>query len=409
MYDKEVINVLLNLARRHLATTFTLYADYTANHDSNHELCLAMAALGGLFVDAECAMTVTKILYNDARRLHFENFHLRAFTSSYKAALDCMKTFILLALYGICSGDKRSYEFTEAFHVSMIQVMRYCCELASTEPNAAVSSRFSLVLEAWTIIQSYRPLILQRPPSFLSELPFLESQNSHKLDLLPLLCPNENTDKISGSLQEVSYLGALTWAASSEWNEQGHRWRLWRSELIGLALERWMAKYSESRRPSELSCTLIYHLSHLQLLVNITFLRTSTRDFMRSAKTVEDQNLHDALQNCLHGQQFEAAVWHATTMLRVIQENLALQDGIETDSVGTPPLLEPPHLPYCIYFSTIVVWYRKNTERDLHPVDSIVCIRQGVRLLGRLKMRVAKVLQRSLHELFPEEHHVDLC
>jgi len=30
--------------------------------------------------------------------------------------------FILLELYGLCSGDKRSYEFVEAFHGNLIYV-----------------------------------------------------------------------------------------------------------------------------------------------------------------------------------------------------------------------------------------------------------------------------------------------
>jgi hypothetical protein len=30
--------------------------------------------------------------------------------------------FILLEVYGLCSGDKRSYEFVEAFHAKMLSV-----------------------------------------------------------------------------------------------------------------------------------------------------------------------------------------------------------------------------------------------------------------------------------------------
>lgn len=37
--------------------------------------------------------------------------------------------FILLELYGLCSGDKRSYEFVEAFHGNLISV---CPQTACT-------------------------------------------------------------------------------------------------------------------------------------------------------------------------------------------------------------------------------------------------------------------------------------
>ncbi|KAK1807489.1 hypothetical protein LTR12_018164 [Friedmanniomyces endolithicus] len=79
IYDKEVLNVLLNVARRHLGTTFELYANYEAQGDSEPELCLAMAAVGALYLGAECGATLSKALYNDARRLHFQNSTLEVY------------------------------------------------------------------------------------------------------------------------------------------------------------------------------------------------------------------------------------------------------------------------------------------------------------------------------------------
>jgi hypothetical protein len=33
-----------------------------------------------------------------------------------------MAQFILLEIYGLCSGDKRSYEFVEVFHGDLMEV-----------------------------------------------------------------------------------------------------------------------------------------------------------------------------------------------------------------------------------------------------------------------------------------------
>ena len=108
VYDDEIINVLLNVARRHIAPTFRIFADFAVTNDTRVELCLAMAALGGLYCGPQApgSNKVAQMLYNDARRLLLEKYLLHA-EGPFKQSLSIAKTFILLEVYGLCSGDKR--------------------------------------------------------------------------------------------------------------------------------------------------------------------------------------------------------------------------------------------------------------------------------------------------------------
>ena len=43
-------------------------------------------------------------------------------TVTVVASADCHEQFLLLNIYGLCSGDKRSYEFVEAFQGDLTTV-----------------------------------------------------------------------------------------------------------------------------------------------------------------------------------------------------------------------------------------------------------------------------------------------
>ena len=100
-----------------LSGTFALFSNFEANHDTRVELCLAMAAVGGLYCTAYAHMKVAKMLFNDARRLLLEQY-LQQISIDFSTSLSFSKTFILLEIYGLCSGDKRAYEFIEVFHAN---------------------------------------------------------------------------------------------------------------------------------------------------------------------------------------------------------------------------------------------------------------------------------------------------
>lgn len=407
MYDREVINVLLNNAQRHLATTFGIYANFEATVDTSHELCLAMAAVGGLFSSVEASTTVAKALYNDARRIHLETTISRPRGLIFTAALSRVKTFILLTIYGICSGDKRSYEFAEVHHFSTMQAMEYCWSIAPSELSKGHDLELSLLSEALDIIESYQVLLLQRPPYFPSTSFQRHPQTASNNDLAPLLTPPDQVRKIAGSLREVAALGAYAWTSVPRGQEYSHDWQLWRPEFVELALERWRDAL-ESSTAAQLSPMLLYHLTHLHLQINLGVLQRFARKFITLPETSHDKKIFGILRHCICGRPFAAAVWHANAMLRLIREHITTPSRSQLKVSDKLPVLEPPHLPYCIYFATLIVWYHEYNSSGLHSLARNVCVENGIHLMEMLKVRVAKVLANALRELFLDENSVDI-
>ncbi|KAK4551893.1 hypothetical protein LTR86_010794 [Recurvomyces mirabilis] len=119
VYDDEIVNVFLNLAAIYITPTFPVFKDLNVRANTVPELYLAMAAVGGLFCQVPGSFDMAKALYHDSRRL-------------------LLASFILLEIYGLCSGDKRSYEFVKAFHTDTLQVWQ--CTQAVERANASVTS-----------------------------------------------------------------------------------------------------------------------------------------------------------------------------------------------------------------------------------------------------------------------------
>ncbi|KAK5049566.1 hypothetical protein LTR84_004495 [Exophiala bonariae] len=69
LYDKDVLNVFLNLAKKHLSHLFPGLLVFEATRSTEPELILAMAAVGGSFCSVEGSHRVAGAMYNDARRL----------------------------------------------------------------------------------------------------------------------------------------------------------------------------------------------------------------------------------------------------------------------------------------------------------------------------------------------------
>jgi hypothetical protein len=145
IYDDEVINIFLDLACNHIGSTFKVFATFNIDGETRTELYLALAAVGGLFCQVTGSFDVAKALYHDARRLLHASTNEESAQSSNDVGkslsfcktvcISCFPTtlpsnqrmltsdkLLLLELYGYCSGDKRTYEFVEAFHTDLLQV-----------------------------------------------------------------------------------------------------------------------------------------------------------------------------------------------------------------------------------------------------------------------------------------------
>ena len=308
MYSTDMINMLLNLARSHISPTFTIFSNFEATSDTSSELCLAMAAVGALFSTAEGNNAVAKALYNDSRRMHLEQT-FRMEPRPARSRLDSAKTFILLEIYGLCSGDKRSFEFWEAFHYGTMQAYKSCSDEAPSDPDLSHALQLSLLSEAVTILESYRVLILMRPPLFISpqDSPLSTTENHRQSvtkDLLSLFAPAETFHASCGNMQTLATIASYAWMSGLRGQELSRTAQLWNSDFVELALERWMSAkadvLSSPPGPSDLAQVLLYHLAHINLHANLGIFQNFAHQF-RHPGTDSDTGMLKSLRAFVDG------------------------------------------------------------------------------------------------------------
>ena len=76
-HNKDIVRVFLNIFRRHIPETFSLFKDPAVSRKNRAEYTLAVAATGGLFCTVPGSAEVAKSMYNDARRLLLASFSVR--------------------------------------------------------------------------------------------------------------------------------------------------------------------------------------------------------------------------------------------------------------------------------------------------------------------------------------------
>ena len=411
IYDREVINVLLNLAKSHLSSTFAIFSTFEAITGMKEELCLAMASVGGLFCTVQGSTKIAKKLYNDARRLLLESV-MQISPPSFSTSLSSAKTFILLEIYGICSGDKRSYEFVEAFHANTLQAITSCRSSPFEDPHDDQGQQLLLLSEAMHVLESYRVLLLLRPPSFAPEYhPNLEAtrdlqvqQGLSRSGLWPLMSPGNLKDVAASDLKNLTAISAYSWMSSPQGLENLPHQQLWKAEFVELALDRWIQAKTLSSEPVEhpdISQLVLYHLTHINLHSNLRTLQRFTQEFMTSLRTSSRGEISDSIRRWTAGSHFKVAHWHAETILRLVKEAVAPRRRHQSQTERMR-FLEPPHLPYCVYFAALIVWYGALAISGQQSFGD-ACIDASTQLLFALKVRVSKQLGEALCDLLSDE------
>ncbi|KAH8799730.1 hypothetical protein F5884DRAFT_115759 [Xylogone sp. PMI_703] len=277
-HDKDILKVFLRIFRRHIPETFSLFKDSTVGRKTRAEYTLAMAATGGLFCTVPGSAEVARSMYNDARRLLLASFNASATPNDFSSPeekLVIVKTFILLELYGLCSGDKRSYEFVEAFHgnlIHSIQEYSYSCKI-STSYIGKENDGFRL-LEALYILDCYRVIIMQQPPSLswqhvdsFAQSLSPSSQISKLHQLVAELTDGRNFslgNVFNGSsLASLAFLSVYLWpvifprqSSHGTDNILVESLSLWKRDFVELACDTWLRSLGQTQDTS--------HLSHIR-------------------------------------------------------------------------------------------------------------------------------------------------
>lgn len=415
IYDKEVLNIFLNIAQRNLSSTFKVFSGYEYKGDPNYELCLALAAVGGLFSPTLGSTAMAKSLYNDARRKHFEKLFRTELDSSFETSLTSLKTALLLEIYGLCSGDKRSYEFVEVFHYNTLETMKLASRQLSRDAQSKEQNRreLSLVSEALEVLESYRVLLLLLPPCFPEN--FEESRalgyNLHRApsssvtNLAALMTPNTLVDASCANLQNLASITKYFWMSSPRGHEYARKRQLWSPEFVELALERWMSsdrRYVTDPETMDVSQAFLYHLACINSYLNVGMILRYSHEFSRRSKIPSDKNLVDSVRRCVAGQDFKVARWHAEAMLQLAKKTTSIPYHLNHLTKERQQMVEPIHLPYCIYFATLIIWCEATDDSGGRSIRES-CIENGIQLLGTLKIRISRVLGGALYEILLEE------
>ncbi|KAK4950245.1 hypothetical protein LTR10_011224 [Elasticomyces elasticus] len=115
MYDLDVLDIWISIAVERIGPTFLVFNDFRVDESTGDTLYIAMAAVGGVYCAVENSFQLAKVMFNDARRL-------------------ALAMFVLLEIYGIVSGDKRSFELVDVFHADLHQAVRALLDACNTTP-----------------------------------------------------------------------------------------------------------------------------------------------------------------------------------------------------------------------------------------------------------------------------------
>ena len=374
-YDMQIINVFLNLGRNHLSNSFPVFASFQAAFITKVELCLAMAAVGALYCTVSGSMKIARSLYHDARRLLLETYFNPPESDKDESWTQAL-TFILLEIYGLCSGNKRSYEFTEVWHGCLLDATTKCISTHSERPD-----EFRALNESVHMLESYRVLILGLPPSISI------STDAHDGTVLQqVMSPTSIINQRNGL--DIGGLVRMAGVIGGQYTKPCPQ--LWRIEFIELALDRWLRLQPQE---SESSQMLLFHMTNIYLHSNIPVLQ---RYAMARATSRVNNSLPNDIRSWVTSQDYEISRWHAEKIMHFAKRRKSLSEA----SSGTA-MHEPPHLPYCLYFAILVHWYGSNISENTSNDDRSVLA--GIELLSSLNVYVARLLTMALREMLPNE------
>ncbi|KAF7590092.1 hypothetical protein BBP40_003248 [Aspergillus hancockii] len=395
LYDREVVNVFSNIFYDHIPAFFPIFNETAQPGAGRPDYYLSMAAVGGLYCSVIGSYGIARAMYNDARRMILGAASSLVpdteFPTNIHNALVDVKTLLLLEIYGLCSGDRRSYELTEAHHLDL-QLSLYALDL-------------------------YRVVIMQRPPTipsyrtstWISTIDCSEMMGF--LDLVDALstpgAPIDNSTMSKHRFGALASLSPFAWPALRLRSELGHPANpLWNVDFATACCDKWLRAQGPNIDPTSL---IMYHTTSLILHVDISLLQR----FTARSHGRDSSGLFKALRTWAQSEDHRIALWHARGIFHYIEiiYDRALHgishhlpvDSSTTQAVGTDlpstsrrlAIIEAPHLPYATYFATVVLCASAGLTHD--PTHEFVAyLTKGKYFLSQSRLRMAQLLSRVL-------------
>ncbi|KAK5048191.1 hypothetical protein LTR84_005861 [Exophiala bonariae] len=143
------------------------------------------------------------------------------------------------------------------------------------------------------------------------------------------------------------------------------------------------------------------------LRANLTVVQSFAHSAPKSAARDPEKGIAAReVQAWTRSPQYKFSRWHADHMITAIEESFSDPNVLNRQS-GQPSLsategqrlpFESPHIPYALYFATLIVWCGEMSKENNNSASlaTQAAIKRGERLLLLHKVHIAKLLARVL-------------
>jgi hypothetical protein len=159
---------------------------------------------------------------------------------------------------------------------------------------------------------------------------------------------------------------------------------------------------------STYSSLAIYHMMNFMLHADLTMLQHFAHSTPGSAARDPKKSLvAKEIKSWKEGRHYKIANWHAEGIIASVEKAIGAssskeqQRSVPTNTEPRRLQFEAPHVPYAIYYATLVILCGALTEdtTDMPGSNAQVFIARGERILSLHKVHIAQLLARVLYEI----------
>ncbi|EMC98768.1 hypothetical protein BAUCODRAFT_379824 [Baudoinia panamericana UAMH 10762] len=302
-------------------------------------------------------------------------------------------------------------------------------EAYANDVDAHNDEQAARLLEALYIIDCYRVVMMMRPPTLmwhtLTRLAAQAQQGSRLTSVIRsaaalvdgtvLPRPANGEDC---SLASLASLAPHLWTVLYPRRNQhkgdtvlAEALRIGKPDFVEIACEKWIQ--SGVAVPStDMTALLLYHMIGINLHANLSTLQTFA--YLGTGSETHGhrgRSMAEEIHCWLEERDYDVAHWHAEQLTTIVEASLThpkadaslrSRSSLSSGNTAEPRkvVYEAPHVPYAIYYATLVLYVKGAAMRDRlsAPLVRAPLVR-GERLLSFLKVAVAQPLARMLCDM----------
>lgn len=276
------------------------------------------------------------------------------------------------------------------------------------------------MLNSLYMLESYRVMLLQRPPNMYPTFTTLEHATTpagascqsstcslvtdSTILLRTLLTPHMDCDdalKPLDSMFSLSYLTVLSWHARGQSTGALASEPLWKRSLVELALHKWKIKMGSGAAELAPWKQLLFHLAFVNMHVDLNLIHSLVRSYAHGFKN--SVTAHTALESWRHSSSCRVALWHAAELVSLAKEQTifarqSVTEGAASHGINTK-LTEAPHVCAGIYMATLALWVGEMIQITPNRNDARSALESGIHILSCLNVRMSSILRNVLRHL----------